>query len=188
MKRFKYIFITGILILSMSCGDKVSKQPANSKGFTIIEDELKKKFGVKAYYTDLTISYDKSMGNLIGVTVTKAPESLKMGQWNLMKGNWKQNSEIYLEVPNGNEAADFMFQLNEKINLSTLGELVEKATKELKKQKNIENVELDIAFIKFPKNGEIFKTEYYVILEPKNGGTTFKFRYTIDKELIEMNY
>ncbi|RBW62930.1 hypothetical protein DS884_01040 [Tenacibaculum sp. E3R01] len=172
----------------MSCGDKVSKQPANRKGFMIIEDELKKKFGVNAYYTDLTISYDKSMGNLIGVTVTKAPESLKMGQWNLMQGNWKQNSEIYLEVPKGNKAADFMFQLNEKINLPTLGELVEKAKKELKNQKSIENVELDIAFIKFPKNGKIFKTEYYVILEPKNGGTIFKFRYTIDKELIEMNY
>ena len=56
-------------------------------------------------------------------------------------------------------------------------------------EKEIETFEELLDVIKLrAKNGEIFKTEYYVILEPKNGGTTFKFRYTIDKELIEMNY
>ena len=57
---------------------------------------------------------------LLGVTVTEAPESLKMGQWNNTQGKWVQNSDISLEVPQGSKVADFMFQLNDKINLSKL--------------------------------------------------------------------
>lgn len=188
MKTLKYtIIITAILTL-MSCKDSVSKQPANAKGFTAIENAIKDQFGEEAYYTDLSISYDKSMGNLIGVTVTEAPKSLKMGQWNLMRGSWKQNSEIFLEVPEGTQAADFMFQLNDKLNLSILGELVEKSSKQLSTEKKLENPVLKIAFVKFPKNGDISKTQYYVMLEPKNGGTTFTYRYNLEGELIEMDY
>ncbi len=111
-----------------------------------------------------------------------------MGQWNLMQNSWKQNSEITLEVPNGTKAADYMYQLNDKINLTKLGELVEKSSKQLTAEKNIENPALDMAFIKFPKNGDISKAEYIVMLEPENGGTTFRFYYSLSGELRKMNY
>ena len=45
-----------------------------------------------------------------------------------------------------------------------------------------------MAFIKFPKNGDISKTEYTVRLEPKNGGTSFTFRYDLQGNFIEMDY
>ncbi|WP_034242117.1 hypothetical protein [Aquimarina atlantica] len=49
------------------------------------------KFGSNAYFTDLTISYNRTIGsNIIGVTVTEAPKSLKMGQWNLTQNIWKK--------------------------------------------------------------------------------------------------
>lgn len=182
--KLSQLFAIALLITLLSCGGGTSKQPANAEGFGAIEKELKSKFGDDAYYTDLTITYNKSIGNIVGVTVTEAPESLKMGQWNSSQNSWKQNSEISLEVPKGSKAADFMFQLNEKINLSTLGELVEKSSEQLKIDKKLENAALHMALIKFPKNGDIAKTEYTVILKLENGGTIFTFSYKLNGELI----
>lgn len=188
----KTIKLTAILVLVtitlISCGGGTSNQPANAEGFKALESELTSKFGTDAYYTDLKILYVKGIGNVISTTVTNDPESMKMGDWNLNQGTWKQNSEITLEVPEGNKASDFMFQLNEKINLSKLGGLVEKSMKQLTTEKNIENPVLSIAFVKFPKNGDIASTEYAVTLEPENGGTSFSFYYTLDGELINMDY
>ncbi len=189
MKKIKLIAIVVVTITSLiSCGGGISKQPANAEGFGAIEKEIKNKFGENAYYTDLAITYNKSIGNIISVTVTDNPESLKMGEWNLSQNIWKQSSEITLEVPKGSKAADFMFQLNEKINLTKLGELVEKSSSQLTAEKSIENPTLSMAFVKFPKNGDFDKTEYTVMLKPENGGTTFTFFYTLKGELIKMNY
>lgn len=177
-----------VFITLWSCGNKTSHLPTNSEGFTIIEKALKSKFGNNAYYTDLSISYNESVGNIIAVTVTELPESLTMGQWNLMQNTWKQNQEITLEVPEGTKASDYMFQLNDNINLTQLGELAEKSSKQLTAEKNIKSPTLSMAFVKFPKNGDIKKTEYIIILQPENGGTTFKFYYNLSGELIKMNY
>lgn len=187
MKALKYVAIAGMTLALISCGKSANELPANKEGFGAIEKELKSKFGVNAYYTDLTITYNQSIGNIIGVTVTEAPESLKMGQWNYTQGNWLQNSDISLEVPAGAKAADFMFQLNEQINLSKLGELVEESGKRLKDEKNIEKPTLSMAFIKFPKNGDTPKTEYFVQLQPENGGTTFTFQYSLKGDFIKMD-
>ena len=149
---------------------------------------MKSKFGENAYYTNLNISYDQSIGNMISTTVTSEPESFKMEQWNFSMGNWTQASEVTLEVSEGSKAADFMFQLNDKINLKKLGELTEQSIKQLKSEKGIENPTLSMAFVKFPKNGDLSKAEYSVKLEPKNGGTSFSFYYKLNGEFIEMDY
>lgn len=188
MKKLNITALLTILILFISCGDSIGKQDANAKGFENIENELKNKFGKDAYYTDLSITYDKSIGNMIGTTVTKDPESLKMGGWSYGNNTWIENSEIVLELPEGTEAKDFMFQLNDEINLSKLGELVEKSIKQLKIDKKIENPVLSTAFVKFPKNGDISNTEYSITLKPENGGTSFRYYYKLNGELIKMDY
>lgn len=81
-----------------------------------------------------------------------------------------------------------MFQLNSKINLGTLGSLIEKSKAKLTEEKKIENPALNMAFIKFPKNGDNAKAEYVVLLNPENGGTTFSFYYKLDETLIKMDY
>ncbi|WP_147296621.1 hypothetical protein [Flagellimonas nanhaiensis] len=185
----KATLITLIMAATLvSCGGGASKQKANAKGFGAIEIILKDKFGNDAHYTDLTITYNESIGNIVGVTVTEAPESLKMGQWNLSQDNWTQTSEITLEVPAGTKAADFMFQLDETINLGKLGGLVEISKEKLTAKKQIENPLLHMAFVKMPKNGERTKTEYVVMLKPPNGGTTFTLNYGLNGELINIDY
>ncbi len=188
MKIIKFTLVIAVIATLVSCGGGTSKQSANAEGFKVIEKDIKSKFGDNAYYTDLKILYIKGIGNTISTTVTDDPESLKMGKWNLVQDNWKQDSEISLEVPEGNKAADFMFQLNEKINLAKLGELTEKAKKQLTTEKNIEDPTLSIAFIKFPKNGDVSKIEYAISLKPENGGTTFSFYYTLNGDFIKMDY
>lgn len=187
MRTLKFSAILIALTL-LSCGGGTSSQPANAEGFGAMQAELSSKFGADAYYTDLKIVHVKSIGNEISTTVTEDPESLKMGEWNLNQGSWTLTSEITLEVPDGSKASDFMFRLDEKINLSKLGALVSTAMEQLTAEKNIENPVLSIAFIKFPKNGDIASTEYAITLEPENGGTSFSFYYTLDGELREMDY
>jgi len=188
MKVLKFTLVLISTVILISCGGSSDMHTADEKGFAAIEKEIKNKFGDHSYFTDLTITHNNSIGNIIGVTVTDAPESLKMGQWNLTQGNWMQNSEISLEVPEGSKAADFMFQLNQKINLSTLGILAEKSSKQLETEKNIKNPILSIAYIKFPQNGDQAKTEYIVKLQPENGGATFTFSYKLNGDFINLNY
>jgi len=184
-----YLLFTGIIAMTtLSCGKGTSNQEANEEGFKVIENELKSKFGDNAYYTDILISHHDRIGNIISLTVTEAPESLKMGQWNLTQDSWTQSSDVTLEVPEGTKASDFMFQLNDKINLAKVGALVEKSAKHLIDEKNIENPTLYNTLVKYPKNGDISKMEYSISMKPENGGTTFRFYYTLDGELIKMDY
>lgn len=189
MKTLQTPLIGVLLGLALiSCGGNAAKQPATSKGFAAIEAEMKNEFGVNAYYTDLTILYHKGLGNTITTTVTNNPESLKMGQWAYTTGQWKQTSEVTLEIPKGTKAADFMFQLNEQINLEKLGELIEKAKETLTTEKEITNPRMEQAYIYYPKNGNIEEAQYSIRLEPENGGTTFRFEYQLDGTLIKMDY
>ncbi|MBW1294175.1 hypothetical protein [Aquimarina litoralis] len=185
---YKAAIILSILTTIISCGSFGDEYTSDKKGFSAIEKEVKDKFGSNAYFTELSITHNIAIGNIVGVTVTEAPESLKMGQWNLIQATWKQNSEISLEVPQGRKAAEFMFQLNDKINLVKLGELVEKSSIQLQDEKDIKNPLLNIAFIKFPKNGDTSKAEYHVNLKPENGDTNFRFNYDLHGNLIEMDY
>ncbi len=181
------ISLASTLILT-SCGGGSSKQEATAEGFSVIEEEIKDEFGNDVYFTDLSIIYNETIGNSISTTVTDDPESLKMGEWVNSQGNWKQTSEVTIEIPEGTKAADFMFQLNETINLEKLGELVEKSKTQLTKEKNLTNPRLHIASVKFPNNGDVSKAEYVVMLEPENGGTTFSFYYSLTGELTDFSY
>jgi hypothetical protein len=189
MKQLKLVVVAILsATILFSCGNGVEKQPATEDGFAVIEAELKNKFGDDAYYTDLTIMYDESIGNSIATTVTDDPESLKMGQWTYSLGQWRQTSDVSLEIPEGTKAADFMYQLNEKINLKKLGELVEKSKEQLTSDKKIENPSMEQAYVYFPKDGNMEDAEYSVRLEPEHGGTSFRFNYKLDGSLIKMDY
>ncbi|MEY8870080.1 hypothetical protein AB9K24_11255 [Meridianimaribacter flavus] len=175
-------------LLFMACSDNLSQQPTTAKGFSAIEQELKSKFGEDAYYTNLSVIHNETIGNTINVTVAQDPESMKMEEWNVVQNNWKQSSDIVIEVPQGTKATDYMYQLGDNINLTKLGGLVETSTQKLKDMKNLKNPKLSIASIKFPKNGDVSKAEYLVTLEPEHGGTAFSFFYTLDGNLIKMDY
>lgn len=187
MKKLKLITCAILSVALMSCGG-AGKAEANAEGFGSIEKELKGKFGDDAYYTKLTIINIETLGNAVNATVTDDPASMKMGEWNYSQSTWTQNSEITLEVSEGSKPEDFMFKLDDKINLTKLGELVEKSMKQLKTEKDLKNPKLSTAFVKLPRNGDASQAEYCVTLEPEHGGTSFSFYYKLDGELIKMDY
>ncbi|MDH7913069.1 hypothetical protein [Winogradskyella sp. SYSU M77433] len=189
LKTLSIVVVVLLLVLQItSCSSSTNNQPATAEGFQNIEKALKDQFGKDAYYTDLTVTYNKSIGNIVGVTVTENPESLKMGQWNLTQDTWQQNSDITIEVPAGTKASDYMFQLGEAISLSKLGGLVEQCLQKLKEENNLENPTLSIAGLNFPDNGDISKAQYVINLQPENGGTTFSFYYSLSGDLIKSDY
>ncbi len=186
MKTILKTVVVAFALIVTSCGN-ITKQPATAEGLGAMEEEIKSNFGDDAYFTEITIANAKPIGNTISLIVTDAPESLTMGQWSYVQNGWKQTSEITLEIPEGSKASDFMFQLDDKINLSTLGGLVEKATEKLSEDKKIDG-ELSLAHIKIPSNGDTSKMNYLINLKPENGGTTFSFEYGLDGELKDMKY
>lgn len=189
MRTNTVITLVAILLTTLiSCGGSIDSLPATADGFSGIESEIKSKFGDDAYFTDISILYNEGIGNMLNITVTEAPESLTMGEWNNAQGVWNQNAEVSLELPPNTKAVDFMYQLDEEINLSTLGGLVEKSKAQLEEEKDLKNAVLSIAHIKFPDNGDINEAEYVVQLEPENGGTTFSFYYKLNGDLIDMSY
>jgi len=186
MRILKRITVMLCIVL-FSCQDKETKPLHNVNDFTTLENDLKNKFGSEAYYTDLTIRYHKEKGNIIEVSVSENPESLKMEQWTKLAGNWDQISEILLEAPEGTKVIDYMFQLDKSINLTELGKLVEKSRTHLVNTKKLKNSVLYMALISFPKNGDVSKAEYQVFLKPERGWETVTFRYKIDGTLIKIN-
>lgn len=188
MKAKNLLLVLCSSILLWSCGAESGKEAANAEGFQQIEDQILSEFGDNAYFTDISITYNESIGNIVGVTVTTNPESMQMGQWNLTSGAWQQNSDITIEIPEGTKAADFMFQLGKSVSLAKLGELVEKSKAQLTEEKELKNPRLHMAFVKYPDTGEASKAEYLVMLQPETGGTTFTYSYKLDGELIGMDY
>ncbi|MCH2196997.1 hypothetical protein [Kordia sp.] len=187
MKIVNYTMIVIVIVaLSLlSCKKEANILTANAITFGEIEKMMKHEFGENAYYTDVSIRYSKAMGSVVTATVTNVPHSLKMEKWNATEDVWKKISDIFIEVPYGTLAADFMFRLNDTINLFTLGDLAEKSSIKLKNENNIQNPALHLASIIFPKNGDITKTEYCIILKPENSNKTFSFFYTIEGKLIK---
>ncbi|MCH2231966.1 MAG: hypothetical protein MK105_16640 [Crocinitomicaceae bacterium] len=189
MKKLRNITIAALTSLTLlSCGGSAGVVSHNAKGFGELETELKSEFGDNAYYTNLTVMNIESMGTSLNVTVTDDPASLTMGEWHNGLGSWEQTSEISLEVPEGTQAVDFMYQLNDQFSLTKLGGLVEESIKSLKTEKKIDNPVMSMAYIKFPDNGDVAKAEYVVQLNPENGGTSFTYSYSLEGELNDMNY
>jgi len=162
-------------------------------GFEMIQNDLKKKFGDDAYYTDISIINSPGEGTGSGIslhlTVTKDPKSLKMQEWAYnSQTNWNNTADITLEIPEGDSATDFMYQLNGNFDLKNIGELVENSVKKITSEKDIENVVLDMVLLKTPDNTDVSGTTIFIRMKPENGGTAFNFRYALTGELLSFDY
>ncbi len=189
MRNLKLVLVTFIISLTiLSCGGESKKATVSADGFGKIGKSIKSKFGNDAYFTKMTISNNEAIGDIITLTVSENPESLKMGDWTQMQGKWTQNSEITIELPQNTKAKDFMYQLNDQLNLITLGKLVEKSIEHVKAEKGLKKPKLEMAMIKFPKNGDLAKTNYYISLQPEHGGTSFHYLYALDGKLLDFSY
>ncbi|RZS90699.1 hypothetical protein [Aquimarina brevivitae] len=179
----KNLILMLIVILSASCGFNSS---GDVKDFTEIQEELKDQFGENAYYSQLVIFHDPNMGTYFNASGTDKPSSLTLEEWNWMQGNWKQTSEITLEI-SGGKAEDFLFRLDKDISLPKLEELIAASVKKLKDEKNIDGV-LHMASIFNPENGNNKELKYQITLKPQTGGTSFDFTYGLDGGLEDFDY
>ncbi len=184
MKKNLFILVSLCLGLAFfsSCSKKYTQ---DAKGFSEIEVDLKSKFGEDAYYTNISVVYDKNVGNIINLAETKEPASLEMKEWNYLKGAWNQIADVTLEI-SGGEAKDFMFQLGKDVSLGKVGEMVEASKEKLADEKKIDNAVAKIVSVKVPDNGD--KINIFISLEPENGGTSFTFFYDLEGNLTQFNY
>ncbi len=183
------IIYTLVVLAFVSCS-KEQKFAENADSIKQLETVLADKFGKDAYYTSITLSNSgTSSGDILSVTQTEDPSSLKMGEWNFFQGKWTQSSEVTLELSQGAQAKDFMFQLDgNTVKLDVLGKLLEESKEKVTSEKKIEEVEVTSVFMNAPNNGDFSAMEYFITIKPKNGGTSFDFRYNLDGTLIKFDY
>jgi hypothetical protein len=188
----KLIYLTGLcigLFFMTSCGSSYTPDVA---GFTKIQNDLQSKFGDNAYYTQISIvnvaGNRPGSGIAINLTVAKDPASLKMEGWSYAStGDWKQSSDVTVEIPEGTEAKDFMFQLKGNLNLTKIGELVEQAAIKLESEKQIKNATLNMLILN-TGNRPADEMTVAIFMQPENGGTNFKFYYDLNGTLTSFDY
>lgn len=182
----KKIILGLATLVFIACG-KVIKLGENASSVNSAKEELNDKFGKDAYYTSISIN-DTEHGSILAATVTENPSSLKMGGWTYFQNSWKQNSEITLELSEGSEVEDFMFQIKDGIvNFDLLGKLVEQSKEKVAKEKSIDVV-TELISISAPNNGDFEKMKYYITTTPESGGTIFRFWYKMDGSLEKFDY
>ena len=171
------------LVVMTSCATNFTQDVA---GFEKIQSELKSKFGDKAYYTSLLVTYDKTVGTILLVTTTADPESLAMEEWQYMKGAWAQRSDVTLTVSDG-VATDFMFQLSGRFDLKNVGALVEKSIAKIEEEKKIRKAKVTVVALNTPDDDSADATNIMISLEPENGGTSFTHFYDLSGALVLEN-
>lgn len=181
------------LLFMVSCGPNLSKYAHNGEGFAQLEEDFKAKFGADAYYTDISVTFTPGDSHESGLgfkaTVTNDPASLKMEEWVYSSyTNWNNTADVTLEIEDGSNPVEFMYQLGSKFSLKKIGELIEQSKKKLTGEKQIENPVLNLAMMKTPDDTDASETEIVIELNPENGGTTFTFRYDLDGNLLNFDY
>lgn len=185
MKNTISIFLTVTALGLLSCGNGKTDFTDNAASMIALGEEIKGEFG-DSYYTSFSVN-NTSSGPIVGVSTTKDPSSMQMGDWQYFDGSWSQISEITLEVPSGAKAEDYMFKFGEQVKFETIGKIIEDAKATLKKEKEVD-AKVEDLIVNAPNNGDFDTMEYLLTLEPISGGTSFNFSYTLNGELIKYDY
>jgi len=183
MKPIQYIFMTLSIFFMFSCTNE--DFTPDEKGFKKIEQDLKNKFGEDSFYTDLSIKYNHEEGNVIDVTVTKYPSSLKMKGFSNVAGDWEQISEVELELKKG-EIEDYMFRLGREVSVTKIGNLVEKSMQYLTKDTQLQDITLSMASVASPVNGKKDEMLYHIELKSLVDNTYYNFKYDMNGEFCSL--
>ncbi len=151
--------------------------------FNKIERDLTEKFGLYSYYTDLSIVYNENIGHVINVVVTDEPESLQMKGWVKTDDDWKNVSEVSLELKKG-RIEDYMFTLNEEVSMDMIENLVNTSIREIREKEEAETPVLGSVSITSPNDGDKSKMGYTIEIKSEIG-KTFDFFYNLEGDLIE---
>ena len=169
------------LLLLTSCG-------GGGNSFETLNDILSDKFGTDAYYKNVAITPVPKYGDIVNITVTSDPSSMQLEEWTYLKGSWEKKTIVTIEMEGEGSMKDFLYQLDNEVSISKLGELVELSKVSLTKEKNIENPALMTAMMNCPDYGGKENLEYQISITPEHGGTSFNYHYDLNGELKDMNY
>lgn len=152
----------------------------NKAGLEKLGTELMSEFGADAYYTDMEIINNQGSDDVIMITQTKDPASMKQEQWAQYHGAWEKQADVTFTA-DGAAPKSFMFQLNREASLSTLGSLLETSEAQLAKEKQVEKPLLVMASIKSnnkmnTKESGIF---YYITLRDPKAQKDYRFIYNL---------
>lgn len=186
MNKKMFLATAFAVTVLVSC-NQGNKGYQDAESFSKLNTELTDKFGKDAYYTDFGVT-NSDNGNIVTVTQTDKPSSLKMAQWSNVNGDWKQSAEVSLEVSPGAKAEDFMFQLGKTVKMDLLGKLVEQSKQKVISEKKINEVTVESVIIKAPNDGDFNSMRYFITIKPKQGGTSFNFWYKMDGTLDKFDF
>lgn len=145
-----------------------------SDGIAKLVSDLKNEFGKEAFYTSIGFAWNSHTGTSINATGTADPASKKMMERTRLKGVWKNNSEITLEISGDAKPTDFMFTLADLGDLSKVPDMIKQSVEKIRKEKNFDVVATNVT-IHSPDElkEQTERFSYHIILEAENGGTSF---------------
>ena len=181
-RLFVLLIVSGILF--SSCGSSTDLTANSLEAEQLIIDE----FGGNLHFTYFTILNSRNVkGSVIQVTFTKEPSSMKLQTWMYSQGLWIQSDETTLEITGDAKPEDFMLSL-EELNIPNMQKMVEEAKAHLKKEKDIDNPFVQVVGISTPDSESKAESTYSIVLESENGGTNFRFIYTLEGNFESMKY
>jgi hypothetical protein len=175
------LFLAGIL-LTASCKSGFEHSKA---GMERLSEGLVAKFGAATYYTDIEFLSKPGSDDIVMVTETNEPASMKQEQWlQYSGGEWEKQADVHFTA-DGADPKAFMFQLNKEVSLSKMGDLLEAAKAQLLKDKQVKAPVFVSAVVKSnnkmnSKEGGIF---YYIILNDNIGKRDYQFVYDLQGNL-----
>lgn len=176
------------MLAAASCGLAPKNYTQDAAGIEAWGEDLKDKFGADAWYTHIFLSYSYGKA-AVGATETDDPASLQMREWCWSsQTKWMQTSDVTLEMEGDARPETFMFQLDKDVDIKLVGSLVEKSMAQLTAEKNIAKPRIQSVSLVTPDDEDKSATRIDITLEPENGGTRFRFLYTLSGELISFDY
>lgn len=150
--------------------------------------QIKDNYGSTPAFNSIIMSYYKEIGNSVIIQANNDIKSNKLTEKQLVNGVWQDNSEITMEI-DGGEMSDFLFTL-EEVDLNKVPAIVKEAKEKVSKEKDLAEVKVTTVSISMPStvSDKLKDLTYTIVIEPKNGGTSFVLRYDLSGKFLDMTY
>lgn len=152
-----------------------------------LQKELTEKFGAEAWYSEITVLSPTLDETMIRVKETKDPNSLKGKTWVKESDSWIPSDDVLFQFNDG-KPENHLFQLNKKVTIQRLVQLIDTSKKSLR-QKSIDDAVIHFVSIQSAQMviNPARRVLYNISFQSKDRDRSYSFIYDLNGKLISFN-